>query len=437
VNSDDALHRKLFVSFIKTLIADTRSHARFVLTGSSMVLFLHQVRIMKVNGFSLWSNSKFVILGRPLSESCVNAIGETIFNYHLRVLKNRLLMGHSVSEILKAISSDANCSSLLTIRPAVLNDIISKIQMSITHDFDLATQLSIDALVQKIQKETIKDIGNFFVDIRDNVQVLKFFHNIANGKNSEAPDDESISEFISLLCGQYPNSRSSNMSNRQLLLPYSTAFRNYLTDTGGFTIDMDSFSKERELRPSLYFQDAVSFFSEYSKLLSPELRLKISRAVMKGAAELGMGVKQAGSPLLKEITNMSEYLSCPKLRELRLHNFVRNLKQPPRDDVERDKMFLKHAEELIKQNEEPGIVLTRDFRHVQVHQWLAFVLTLGRLNWYLCEAHALVRIACTELMQENLDWITANKSGSPVVDELSSQYKLAIKRHHSAGTFSP
>ena len=134
---------------------------------------------------------------------------------------------------------------------------------------------------------------------------------------------------------------------------------------------------------------------------------------------------------------MSEYLSCPKLRELRLHNFVRNLKKPPRDDVERDKMFLKHAEELIMQNEEPGIVLTRDFRHVQVHQWLAFILTLGRLNWYLCEAHALVRIACTELMQENLDWITANKSGSPVVDELSNEYKLAIKRHHSAGTSSP
>ena len=382
-----------------------------------MVLFLHQVRVMQVNGFSLWSNSKFVVLGRPLSDSCVNTIGETIFDYHLNVRRKGFLRGHSISEVVDMIDKHAECSSLMSKCPAVLNEIISQIR---SPDFYQAVQLAIDKLVKKVELETIADMGNFFSEMRDNVEVLAIFHQFAVGKGTNRALGPSIPQFISLLCGQDPDSTPSNMSNLQLLRPYSTVIRNFLTETGEFTVDMEHFSRTRVMRPSAYFQDVVTFFWEYSHLLPPELLKEISQAVMKRAAEMGIGVQQAGSPLVKEITDMSEYFSCPQTRNLRFFLFRRytsSLKKPPCDEVEREELTQKHIQKMILSNKEPVIVLSGDFRHLDAHLRLELNSTLIRVGWNLCDAHALMLVAGSVLMRKKPDWVVEGPNGAPCPNE--------------------
>ena len=401
-----------FVYFIKDLVDQGRSHSRVVLTGSSMHSFLHQVRSLQVNGFSLWNNSKFVILGRPLSDSCVKAIGETIFSYHLQERNKQSLVGKTFDELLEQIKLNDQFSLSMTARPAVLNDIIATIPDS--GDFAAGAKHSIDLLANKIQKETTTDIGKLFSEMRSQVSTLTFFRQVACGKSGSS-GDMSVDRFISVLCGQDPDPLTFNSSQRQLLIPYSTIFQNFLTETGEFTVAMEDISQTAYLVPCDYLRAVLDFFviSQKSKLLSPESRKRISQAMMKRALALNLGApKQTGSTELEEFTTVRQLLECPKILAMRIENFE-NTFPSLLSDPDRLQKVQAMIDNEKQSKAEPGMYLEQLFRNFISHNIANMIKSLHRLNWSLTDIYSLVRASVIALQKEHLDWVVFDKNGWP------------------------
>ena len=202
-----------FALILKLVIGNLGTHARFVMTGSSMVSFLNTVRNVPANGYHLFTSCEFVELGQAApSERWEHTMTTSL----IAVSKN--LLKPTPAELLVSIKKQPE---YLNVRPAIIRQILLQLQYK-PKEAEQSLSKATQAAVDKMRIESKPDLIRALKELRTQPSFLGNLVLLSRGTHRASKlfegVDSLLTRFAAHLCGVEsfePNQRY------QLLAPYA------------------------------------------------------------------------------------------------------------------------------------------------------------------------------------------------------------------------
>ena len=216
-----------FAYLLKDMITAARTDVRICFSGTSMVSFLNTLRKLKPNGYQLFTNNQYVLLGHEVSPMWGTHIADGIKGALVRTDLSSPLSSSSLTTelILKTIQNERD---LLNVRPAIIHQLLSKFKNRSptmpAEDVDTKLSKCMGEIIMKMEEESTPDFMLALESLQHNPKFLKTLFLLAKGDTlvtdlfTKANSNDE--KFAALLCGLNDFPRDSRP---KLLPPYAHA----------------------------------------------------------------------------------------------------------------------------------------------------------------------------------------------------------------------
>jgi hypothetical protein len=373
----------LWMSALKRMVAIISPVGHVVWTGSAVVTFLNQIRMIPVNGFMLMSHVHFVRLGGTPSISAATAMALALGQAYAAAKAwpepvQRLVDSGAIVQKLDSTVS----RGFLSARPALVSHVFG--QMGAARITAASADKVVDAAIAEVRaKLVVESRSDFTAALRHlelSPEIKQGLYELGHG-NRQTLDDlqlgHTATKMLLLLCEE---PAVGGKGQPALLPPYSSFIKECLNKDGDVIVRWSGNKDElgEKLRGILNFHSETYAHQDFNNVHLA----RISAAVVESLLANGIGVKGSSTGRLRSVGCAGDIAEVPVLLALL-------------QDSANSMLALEHvrklddAQRLPSYNAAVGFHVLRWARNVASHhQWAASVLATQGLSVPVLDAAA-------------------------------------------------
>jgi hypothetical protein len=284
-----------FAYLLKEMIAAAGTRVRIGLSGSSMITFLSVVRVMKPNGFQMFTSNKYVLLGHALTPRWATRIADDLKSAIIEHRPSSLSSLNLTSDmVLDSIRLEKN---KLNLRPAIIQQLISKFYSQKSSSESIETKLSkaMEDIVMKMDEETIFDFIHALESLSYSRKFLQTLRLLALGETSGSELMKRMSSadarLLALQCGL---NDLDDVAIPVLLPPYAHLCMELLVpNDGNIAVNSALFAGYRAKILAPLFHDVMILCTESLEYFTDSDKKLISDTVVRVLFDHGICAEDA------------------------------------------------------------------------------------------------------------------------------------------------